>query len=362
MILKRLKIEHFRNVRAAEMTFKEGINFLKGENAQGKTNALEAIYFFSRGKSFRGSEEEMVQFGEKGFFCEIEFFDGKRAQTLSHRFYEGKRVRKKNGAPVSRISEMMGVFRAVLFSPDHLQMVKGSPDIRRQFLNIGIAQLYPAYLKLYSQYNKMLDNRNYLLKCAQKGLYFDEGELSVWSAQMAEVAASLHFMRLQFLEQIEQHAKVIMAEVSEQREALSLSYESENKGKTEEELKSIYLAQLSQNLKKEYAAGCTLYGVHRDDFKIEINGVDARHFASQGQQRSVVLALKLAEGEACAAAFGEYPVFLFDDVLSELDEKRRAYVFKGAEKRQFVVTTCEKDILEGAHIIEVKEGKYVSID
>ncbi|MBO5789697.1 MAG: DNA replication/repair protein RecF [Clostridia bacterium] len=362
MTLQSLKIENFRNVKEAEMTFKEGINFLKGENAQGKTNALEAIYFFARGKSFRGSEDDMVRFGEKGFFCEIKFFDGKRTQTLSHRFYEGKRVRKKNGAPVSRISEMMGVFRAVLFSPDHLQMVKGSPDIRRQFLNVGISQLQPSYLKLYSQYNKMLENRNYLLKCAQKGLYFDESELSVWSSQIAEVAASLHFMRLRFLEQIERHAKVIMAEVSEQKETLSLSYESENKGETEQELQEIYRAQFSQNLKKEFAAGCTLYGVHRDDFKIEINGIDARHFASQGQQRSVVLALKLAEGEACACAFGEYPVFLFDDVLSELDEKRRAYVFKGKEKRQFIVTTCEKEILEGSHVIEVKEGKYVSFD
>lgn len=361
MTLESVKIENFRNIKSATVTFKEGINFLKGENAQGKTNALEAIYFFARGKSFRGSEEDLVKFGEKGFFCEISFFDGKRRQTLSHRYLQGKRVRKKNGAPVDRVNEMMGVFRAVLFSPDHLQMVKGAPDIRRQFLNVSVSQLYPSYIKLYSQYNKMLENRNFLLKCAQKGMYFDQSELDIWSKQMAQTAAELHFMRISFLERAQKHAKRIMADISEQKEELSLSYESENKGQTVEEIKIIYQRQLTENLKKECAAGCTLYGIHRDDIKMEINGRDARHFASQGQQRSVVLALKLAEGEVCCDVCGSYPVYLFDDVLSELDEKRRAYVFKGAEKKQFIVTTCERETLAGSHLIEVKGGQYVSI-
>ena len=361
MRLTRLKAQNFRNIETCEIAFEDGVNVLLGQNAQGKTNALECIYLFARGKSFRGAgDKELVKFGERGFSSEIQFFDGKRTQTLAYRYYDGVRKRLRNGGEVEKVSDMLGHFRAVLFCPDHLQLTKGGPEERRNFLNIAISQLDKSYISHYAGYKKILDNRNYLLKSAQKGQYFSAEELEIWTEQMATESAKIALMRKSYIERLKQYAPLHLGRLSDDKEHLSLAYESAVLGETEEELRQNYLAAFLEGRKKELAAGCSLYGVHRDDLCLSISGVDVRNFASQGQQRSVVLALKLAEGDVSADICGEAPVYLFDDVLSELDERRRRYILSSQDSRQMIVTSCEKDLFQDAKPIFVSAGRFHS--
>ena len=361
MILKRLLAENYRNIISADISFEKGVNLLFGENAQGKTNALECIYSFARGKSFRGTADgDLIRFGTDGFRTEITFENSEREQSLSYHFLQGERKRLRNGIPVTKQTDMIGHFRAVLFYPEHLQLIKGGPSERRSFLNVAISQCYPAYLKLYSDYNRILENRNCLLKFAQKGMPCDASELESWTEALASSAASIQLYRRQYIEKLTAFAPLLLSDISGKKEELSLSYISEAKGDDAASVTSSYLSLFHQNKAKEIAAGCSLFGVHRDDLDILINGIGARSFASQGQQRSIVLALKLAEGEVSRYLTGEYPVFLFDDVLSELDEHRRAYVLSDPGERQFVLTACE-DLglqLSDVHVTNVCGGCF----
>ena len=255
---------------------------------------------------------------------------------------------------------MIGHFRAVLFYPEHLQLIKGGPSERRSFLNVAIAQCYPAYLRLYTDYNRILENRNCLLKLAQKGLSCDRAELDSWTEALACTAAAIQIYRRLYIEKLCEFSSPLLSDISGKRESLSITYESDAFGTDESDIKEAYRRLFERNQAKEIAAGCSLYGVHRDDLNVLINGISARSFASQGQQRSIVLSLKLAEGEVSRSFTGESPVFLFDDVLSELDEHRRSYVLSDPGDRQFILTACE-DLgadLGRVHTILVSEGSF----
>ena len=195
-------------------------------------------------------------------------------------------------------------------------------------------------------------------------MYFDERELECWSSSLAEYAADIHLFRINYLKKLELYAKAIIKDISEGVEELDLLYESSVTAEASErdEICESYRRKLTENIEKERLAGITLYGPHRDDVKISINGKDSRSYASQGQQRSVVLSLKLAEGEVIKEIFGEYPVFLFDDVLSELDERRRKFVLSGVGERQIIITSCDEEEFLGftERKIDVTGGTYVS--
>ena len=360
MNLLTLTAENYRNIASARLNFVPGVNLLYGKNAQGKTNALECVYLFARGKSYRGSgDEDLVRFGEKGFHIGISYKTRSGEQTLDYRYWEGSRKRQKNGAPV-KLSEMIGNFRAVLFCPEHLSLVKGAPQERRAFLNIAIAQCRPVYLKLCDEYNKILENRNCLLKEMQKGLRYDLEELESWTDRLADTAAKIAEYRISYLKKLAPHAKDLLNDLSGSRETLQISYQSEAEGETPSEIKESYLKLFGENRNREIAAGCSLFGAHRDDAEILVNGISARAYGSQGQQRSVVLALKLAEGEVCRDETGEYPVFLFDDVMSELDETRRGYVLRETGDRQIVLTACESGGFDprAVNMIGVENGIF----
>ena len=363
MIIKRFRAKSFRNIESCDIEFAPGVNLLRGRNAQGKTNAMEGIYFFSRGRSFRGKDDsELMQMGSEGFRIAIEYEDSCGEQSLEYAHYGKDRLRKKNGYKIGRVSEMIGSFRAVLFYPDNLGLVKDGPEERRAFLNVAAASAYPDYVKNYANYKKALENRNCILKLASKGFYYDESELYSWSASMAEYASYIYEARYEYLVKLSEYSKKILSEISEGKEDLSLEYKSDiPEGITDRRaIKDEYLRMFTENISREIAAGISLYGPHRDDIEIKIGGISARSFASQGQQRSVVLAMKLGEGEVCRDITGEYPVFLFDDVLSELDEKRREYVLRGNGDRQIIITSCEgSEYGEFANReIDVSDGKY----
>ncbi|MBE6695640.1 MAG: DNA replication/repair protein RecF [Ruminococcaceae bacterium] len=361
MKIEKLKVENFRNIESASLSFSDGVNLLYGQNAQGKTNILEAVYYFARGKSFRGSSDgELKRFGNDGFFIEMTFDSNERRQSLAYRVYGKDKKKYRNGAEEERITDMIGHFRAVLFFPEHLTLVKEGPSMRRDFMNIGISQIKPMYLNIYSEYNKILENRNTILKNAQKGLYYSEEQLDIWSNSLAKRAAYINEKRSEYIKKISESAKRILYELSGGKEELSLEYVSDIKGGSD--IEAQYRDILFSSREREIAAGCSLYGIHRDDVEIKINGISARSFASQGQQRSIVLALKMAEGEVCREYSGEYPVFLFDDVLSELDEKRRAYIMEKKQDRQILITACEKQGFDDSdvNVIKVEKGTYVS--
>ena len=364
MIIKRFKAENFRNIGRCDIEFSPGVNLLYGKNAQGKTNAIEGIYIFSRGKSFRAREDsELVKFGTDGFRISVEYEDNTGDGTLEYALFGKERLRKKNGYKISKITEMIGSLKCVLFYPDDLGLVKGGPEERRSFLNVAASSCYPSYMKYYSDYKKALENRNCILKMIQKGLYIDRFELDSWSASMAEYASHIYLFRQDYIKRLERYTKSIMLDISGGKEELYISLDSDIEECTDREsVRAQYERVFSESLDREIAAGVSLYGPHRDDIEIKINGQSARSFASQGQQRSIVLSLKLAEGEVIKETTGEYPVFLFDDVLSELDEGRREYVLSGKNDRQIIITSCEPDICLGYtdREIDVSGGEYVS--
>ena len=378
MKIKRLFAENFRNVGSCDINFADGVTLLVGDNAQGKTNAVEGIYLFSRGKSHRASDErDMIRFGAEGFRLRIEYESLGRDEVLEYACFGRERVRKKNGYKINRVSEMIGSFRSVLFYPDNLEIVKDGPDERRSFLNIAISQVYPSYLGFYTKFKESLDSRNKLLKLSREH-YVDPSEIEAWSLSMAEYASYLYVMRVEYLKKLSHHAALVASELSYGKEELTLEYKSDIATDAvshcepvlvgevltdidRESVKGEYYRLLTKDIPRECAVGSSLYGIQRDDIVIKINGALARSFASQGQKRSVVLSLKLAEGEVIKEIFGEYPVFLFDDVLSELDERRRKYIVGGMGDRQVIITSCEAEELKEAAdlIIEVKEGEYV---
>lgn len=363
MIIKRFCAENFRNIDKCDISFHPGVNLLYGKNAQGKTNAIEGIYIFARGRSFRATEDkELLSFGKEGFRIYIEYADGDGEHSLEYAHFGNVRRRMKNGYRLKGVKEMMGSFRAVLFFPDDLLIVKDSPEKRRAFLNVAISQCYGVYIDDYARYKTALENRNRLIKNANKTGYFDKNELDSWSLSMAEYAASIYKFRAEYIKKLEVYANAVIKEISEGSETLTLVYKSDIKDDVTDikEIRDRYYAVFTENTDRELAAGTSLFGPHRDDMEILINGKSARSFASQGQQRSCALALKLAEGEVCREISGEYPVFLFDDVLSELDEKRKEYVLSEIGRRQIIITSCETDFgrIPAEKIIEVNAGEY----
>lgn len=360
MIIKSFRAQNFRNIEKCSLEFDKSVNLLLGENAQGKTNAVEGIYIFARGKSFRrGEERDLIRFGCEGFNLSIEYEDKNGKNTYEYSVFGRERRRKINGYKITKASEMLGNFRAVLFCPDDLTLVKGGPDERRDFLNVAISQCFPTYVSLYADYKKALENRNAILKNASKGLYFDENELSAWSESLAGYAASIYTERARYIKKLEVYSKSYMKDISDGKEELTLTYKSDIGESISElsEIKEEYKRIFRENLHKEKMAGVTLYGPHREDIIIKINGNDARIFSSQGQQRSIVLSLKMAEGEVSRELFSEYPVFLFDDVLSELDDKRQNFVLGGMKDKQIIITSCER-LRTAGKVIEVNGGEF----
>lgn len=363
MVLKRFRAESFRNIEKCDIEFSPGVNLLYGNNAEGKTNVVEGIYLFARGKSFRAREDrELLSFNKEGFRVGIDYEDRLGKNSLDYAHFGRERRRIKNGYRLRSVKEMIGSFRAVLFYPDDLSLVKSSPEERRSFLNVAIGQIDPLYIDIYSSYKEALENRSYIIKNANKGGYYDRAELESWSAVMAGYAADIYLKRKDYIKKLEFFSDDVVSEISSGKEKIKLVYLSDIEGEFDlrDDIVNEYKNIFTRSIDKEITVGNTLYGPQRDDMEILINGVSARSYASQGQQRSIVLSLKIAEGEVCRETVGEYPVYLFDDVLSELDEKRKEYILSKTEGKQIIITSCDEDslILLADRVISVSGGKY----
>ena len=367
MEAKRIKAENFRNIESADVELTGGVNLLYGNNAQGKTNLLEAVCFFSLGKSFRGAKEgEFIRFDSKNASLSLDFCDSVREQNIKIDFFRDKlRHVEQNGVKISRMSEMIGAFRAVLFCPEHLNIIKEGPSMRRGYLDVAISQLRPLYLRSLQRYNHILAQRNKLIKNAVADRRSFDATVEFWSQQLAHEAASITRSRLKYLAMVEEELKTCFAEMTGDREIPSLEYDFSFKidRSTAEDVKKceeVFLSRLMSSHEREIAAGATLWGIHKDDVDIRLNGKSARLYASQGQQRSLALGLKLSESRISMRDTGEEPVLLLDDVFSELDATRREYLTERMKRGQVIMTACgDVDLGTSVNVINVEKGKYL---
>ena len=381
-VCNRIRIENFRNIESASVTFADGVNLLHGDNAQGKTNLLEAIYFTALGKSFRPAKEaELIRFGAESSVVVNEFHDSIRGQSLSVKLFAGRarRVVEQNGMKVDKMSDMVGAFRVVLFCPEHLSLVQGGPELRRSYLNVALSQLRPVYLQALQRYNRILKERNALLKKAPDDMATFKATEPMWSEQLAREAATVTVHRARYVSQVNEQVRACFADMMRQYEGgdelpeltyqptlgsdwLEAHKDDPDLFTDERRLAERYLELLSTRHEREIGAGATLWGIHKDDVRIHLNGRPARLYASQGQQRSLALAMKLAEGWVSAyESGGDMPVFLFDDVLSELDVHRREYLVQEMKGRQVIMTACDPasaDFGGAVNLIHVDGGRY----
>ena len=370
MYCKKIKAENFRNIEACEVEFSEGVNILIGENAQGKSNLLEAIFYSSVGRSFRASHTaEMIRFGQKDAQIELFYRDSKRDQRLLIKIFRDKqKLAHKNGVKMDKLSDIVGSFRSVLFCPEHLSLIKDGPAARRGYLDMAISRMYPMYIHSLQKYNHILKQRNALIKGAFNDRRAFDATVELWSEQLAAEAAVISDMRLRFIRRASSHISDCFFEMTGEREKPTLVYDGssgqpEDEYSDREKVRQRYLELLMSSHEREIAAGATLFGIHKDDIDIRLNGKSARIYGSQGQQRSLALAMKLAEGEICREEFGDDPVFLFDDVLSELDASRREYLIEKIHGKQVIMTTCESGGISGfggAKVIDVENGRYAA--
>lgn len=348
MLIKQLTLHQFKNAAEETLTFTDGVNVICGENASGKTNLLEAMFFFAAGKSFRGCKDrELIRFGEEEARAELRFSRGVENTVETKMGVSFRKSQKRQisveGQPVRKLAEYLGLFRAVIFTPDHLHLVKGAPENRRHFLDLAICQSFPRYAASVHEYGRLLQQKNALLKGDQP----DRHLLEVYNERMAVSAAVITLNRLRYLENLAREARAVQEEMSSGTEVLELRYSSQigaKEGQTAEELRDAYRALYEARAEMEIRRGTALLGPQKDDFAVLINKKNARLFGSQGQQRSAVLALKLAEGELSRRLTGEYPVFLLDDILSELDAGRRGYILSHLSGRQVILTGCEPEL------------------
>ena len=355
MYCKKVTLTNFRNISECSLEFCDGINILAGENAQGKTNLLEAVFYASVGRSFRASSSnEMISFGKRTSTVSIDYQSEKREKSDNitiKLFSDKKKIVEKNHLRVERLSDIVGSFRSVLFCPEHLSLIKDGPLERRNYLDIAISRISPKYIRSLQRYAYFLKQRNALIKSASSNRDVFDATVDLWSEQLATEAAEIAFYRVEFLKRVSRIVSECFEEMTGKKESVEIIYRGSASLEADEYLdrelvKQKYIALLSSSHDREIFVGSTLWGVHKDDIEIKINGKNARSYASQGQQRSLALALKLAEGEICREEFGDYPVFLFDDVLSELDDTRRDYMIRFAAGKQVIITTCEMKVVE----------------
>lgn len=373
MIAKKLEIYDFRNVEAQAIEFSPGVNVLVGNNAEGKTNALEATYIFAQGKSFRAkSERELIRFGQMMGGLRLRMKSDLRScedvLEAEYRYDEKKgTVRRRtshNGENHKKIGELLGVFRAVLFCPEHLMIVKGGPGERRSFVDVALSQLRPVYLSSLQRYYAILAERNKLLKDAKEDRRTFDATGELWAYHLAAECATVTRIRAEYIKQLDVLTRENFSKMTSGREVPSLVFRPSAGGEsaemTEKELNERYFKLYTENADREIAAGATLWGVHKDDIAIFLDGREARLYASQGQDRSIALAMKLSEGDISREVTGEYPVYLFDDVMSELDEGRRNFLLDSFTDRQIIITSCETQFFSAreARMIRVECGKY----
>ena len=346
-----LELYNFRNYEYENISFTDGVNIIHGENGMGKTNILEAVYYFSYGRSFRSSGKEIIKDGGKEARISLSFENRERNLNSDIKFLSGKRNEIYiNEIELKKTSQLLGNFICVLFTPDEMSIIKGMPELRRKFCDSSIMPLRPQYIKELIKYRNILNQKTALLKSRQYET------LDIWNEKLAETGSRIMKLRSSYIERINKKAAEIQKEISGGKEELSLVYNPSVK------LGENYLEKLTEYKEKEKENLFCMVGIHRDEIDIFINGKLAKNYASQGQIRTSILSLKLAETEIIKEETGEYPVMLLDDILSELDKKRREFLISKIKGKQIIITCTdiENYFNDNVNIIKIKDGKKVN--
>ncbi len=354
MLVKNLKLENFRNYKKEYINFEKNINIFYGENAQGKTNIIESIFLCSLGKSFRAKKDsEMIQLNEDHASIEIEFEKSDRDGKIRIELGNKKEV-FLNGIKIKKLSELLGNLNIVIFTPNDINILKGGPQNRRRFLDIMISQLRPNYMHILNLYIKTIDQRNKYLKQIREERK-DENLLEIWDEKLAEYAVKICEYREEFINKIIEKLNIIHNKITNNKEEIKLIYITECKDKNE------YLNLLKQRRKLDIIKGFTTKGIHRDDFMLYINNKEINIYGSQGQNRTAMLSLKLAELQVIYDDIGEYPILLLDDFMSELDKNRRKNFLESIRDIQVIITGTEKLDIENLKYLEynVSNGKVL---
>lgn len=364
MKLKQLKLTNFRNYQQLDLEFQNGLTILTGQNAQGKTNLLEAIFLLSLAKSHRTNhDQEMIGWNDNTAsvqaLIETDNYEFPLELFLSSK---GKKA-KYNHLEQSKLSHFVGKLNVVLFAPEDMQLVKGSPNIRRKFIDSELGQSHPVYLNELLDYNRLLKQRNTYLKQFGYSDKFDKLYFDILTQQLIEKAVSIVKYRIEFIEALSKIAKPIHSSLSNQNEELTIEYvassshlDYQDKDTLTQQFENLF----KQSFQREKDQGTTVYGPHRDDLGLYINDKKALYFGSQGQQRTTVLSLKLAEIELMNQLKGEYPILLLDDVLSELDDDRQHILMEYIENRvQTFLTTAT---IQGLKLHQLKQADVFYIE
>lgn len=361
MYIKRLQMLNYRNYKSLNITLGKNVNVFMGDNAQGKTNILEAIYYCAFAKSHRTSKDrELINWNSDSAYVSLLVGKDRLDKNIDINILkDGKKAIKINKIKVSKIGELFGSFNVVMFSPEDLKIIKDSPGVRRKFIDMELCQLNSKYYYNLVQYNKVLNERNVVLKNRK----LDSEILDIYDIQLANFGYHIIIERLKYINKLNFYGNDIHKDISSGKENVEFKYISTIKDL--EDIENSFYELLRRNRKKDIEKGTTSIGPHRDDFIVLINDVDTKSFGSQGQQRSAVLTIKFSSLKIIKEMTSEYPVLLLDDVLSELDFNRKRYILSTIGEIQTIITcTGIEDLTNyldnSSRVFKVKEGEILN--
>jgi len=376
LYFKKVRLKNYRNFSNLSIDFDSNLNIFIGNNAQGKTNLLEGLNLIIKGSSYRTKEDrEAINWNSETayLFGEINKDDEDTQIALalekkSEDFYKSKLIKTiKINQNIQKKAALNKEFKGVIFSPEHLQIIKGAPSLRRKFLDEQISQIYPLYYRYLSEYYRILGHRNNILK-KEINQKKKKEQLFIWDPRLIERGSFLILTRIKFIKKINRLAHKFHQKITREKENIKLTYQSNILKDQEENISSINKDKLEEHKVKEIEQRATLLGPHRDDFSVYINGFNVASYGSQGQQRTAVLSLKLSELELIKEKEGAYPIFFLDDVMSELDEDRRHFLLGLIidKKVQTFITSINLDyfnsnIKEKSRIFKIEEGKIINL-
>lgn len=368
MFISKLKLINFRNYSGLEIMLHDKLNIFIGNNAQGKTNIIESIYLAGFGKSFRtNKDKELIKINNDRAYVKIEGQKRYGEISIELRLWDNKNKEiKTNGISLTKLSELLGNINVVIFSPEDLKLIKGGPSERRRFIDREISHINKKYYYNIMSYNKVLLQRNNLLKNIAYNRTLLK-TMDIWNDKLVEYGTGVILKRIEFTDRLNSLSRLMHRRITDGKEDLEVRYLSNlkvNSKTTSEEIYKIFKTKLEMKLENDIKRGFTTVGPHKDDLGIYINDDDIRIFGSQGQQRTAALSLKLSEIEIIKAEIGEYPILLLDDVMSELDINRQKFLIKSLKNVQTFITITEipesmVPIVKNGNIYKISKGSVI---
>lgn len=365
-----LKLINFRNYKFLDIGFEPSVNIIHGENAQGKTNILEAVFLCACGRSHRTARDmDIIRMDEKGYYIKVEVEKKDSISTIEINYERrNKKNIKVNEITVSKIGKLMGNLNVVIFSPEDLMIIKEGPSERRRFVDITISQMKPSYFFDLQQYSRILFQRNNLLRGINTNEHLKE-TLDVWDYNLIKIGARIMKARNEFVERLTENVRINHEKLTNKKEELKIKYLPSLKCNDLNDINGMeneFKKKLDLSRKKEIEKGTTMYGPQRDEIEILLDGKNIKIFGSQGQQRTAVLSIKLSEIDIMKEETQDYPILLLDDVMSELDEKRQKYLLKNIENVQTFITCTDASyfinkIPNGSGFYAVQNGEVEKI-